>query len=133
MHILSSYSTFPPTSLQNNLSLNYILMAYHVTAKLLWYKFNSGNLLNLCVLRWFHGIIMSSLISPKILSKQAVSFGTHFKITYHTIIFVIQNLVLLSKSEKFSQNLSLDCCTICDCPSENQLSSHLQIYHFDSL
>ena len=87
MHILSSNSTFPPATLQNNLSLNYTLMAYHVNAKLLWYKFNSGNLLNLYVLRWFHGIIMSSLISPKILSKQAVSFGTHFKITYHTIIF----------------------------------------------
>ena len=85
MRILSSYSTFPPATLQNNLFFNYILMAYHVTAKLLQYKFNSGNFLNLCVLRWFHGIIMSSFISPKILSKQAFSFGTHFKITYYTI------------------------------------------------
>ena len=37
MHILSSYSTFPPATLQNNLSFNYILMAYLVTAKLLQY------------------------------------------------------------------------------------------------
>ena len=39
--------------------------------------------------------------SFKILSKQAVSFGTHFKITYYTI----NNNNLLSQSEQFSQNL----------------------------
>ena len=60
MHILSSYSTFPPATFQNNLSFNYILMAYHVTAKLFQHKFNSGNLLNLRVLRWLHGVIMSA-------------------------------------------------------------------------
>ena len=83
-------------------------MVYHARAKLLQYKLNSGNLLILCVLRWFHGIIISSFISPKILYKQAVSCGTHFKITYYTML---QNLALLSKSERFSQNLSLGCCT----------------------
>ena len=62
-------------------------MAHHVATKLLQYKFNGGNLLHLCVLKWFHGIIMSSFISPKILSKQAVSCGTHFEITYYNILF----------------------------------------------
>ena len=54
MHICiipSIYSTFPPATLQNNLFFNYILMAYHVTTKLVQYKFNSGYLLNLCALR----------------------------------------------------------------------------------
>ena len=39
------YSTFPPATLQNNLSFNYFLIAYHVTVKLLQYKFISGSLL----------------------------------------------------------------------------------------
>ena len=73
---------------KNNSSINYFLMAHQVAEKLLQYKFNGGNLLHLCALEWFHGIIMSSFISPKILSKQAaVSCGTHFQITYYNILF----------------------------------------------
>ena len=88
MHIPSSYSAFTPATFQNiNCRLIIFLMVYHARAKLLQYKLNSSNLLILCVLRRFHGIIISSFISPKILYKQAVSCGTHFKITYYTMLF----------------------------------------------
>ena len=94
----------------NYVSFNCFLMAYHVAAVSLQ-LIQGDNLSQLCVLRWLHGIIMSSLQASKLCLYKQFDMVPILKLLNTPYSFTIQNLVLLSQSEQLLQNLSLNCCT----------------------